>query len=187
MGSEWSVEGAKDPQLVRPDWSPADCAEIEGVVARQITSVLTNNGYLTEIWRPDWHLDGMPVGQVFQRVLDPGAASGRHSHRLTTDRLACALGRLLVVLYDARRDSPTHGNVADFRLGRERPAVIVVPPGVWHGVRNIGPDPTVMLNVVDLAYDYEDPDHYRLPWDTPCCRPGWMVGVRSDCLLMVWR
>jgi dTDP-4-dehydrorhamnose 3,5-epimerase len=165
--SKWSIEGPKDRQLVRPDWSPADPVAIEGVVAKQITSVLTNNGYLTEIWRVDWHLDRLGVDQVFQRVLDPGAASAWHSHRLTTDRLFCATGRLLVALYDARCDSPTHGNVADFRLGVERPAAIVVPPGVWHGVRNLGHMPAVVLNAVDVAYDYEDPDHYRLPMDTP--------------------
>jgi len=163
----WSIEGTKDRQLVRPDWSPADPVAIDGVVAKQVTNVLTNNGYLTEIWRPDWALDGLPAGQVFQRVIDAGGVSGWHSHRVTTDRLFCATGRLLVALYDARRNSRTHGATAAFRLGAERPAVIVVPPGVWHGVRNLGATPVVMLNVVDVAYDYEDPDHYRLPSDTP--------------------
>jgi dTDP-4-dehydrorhamnose 3,5-epimerase len=167
MGSVWIIEGVKDPQLVKPDWSPANPIAIEGVSARQITSVLTNTGSLTEIWRPDWGLDDLGVGQVFQRVLDPGAAAGWHNHRLTTDRLFCAIGRLLIALYDGRCDSPTQGITADFRVGSERPGVVVVPPGVWHGVRNIGATPTVMLNVVDLAYDYEDPDHYRLPLDTP--------------------
>jgi len=164
--ADWSIEGAKDPQLVRPDWSPADPVAIDGVIAKQITNVLTNNGYLTEIWRPEWHLDKLPVGQVLQRVLEPGAASGWHVHRQTTDRLFCATGRLLVALYDARRNSPSHGRTAEFRIGGERPGIVVVPPGVWHGVRNLVPVPSVLLNVVDIAYDYEDPDHYRLPLDT---------------------
>lgn len=165
--SDLSVVGVKDRQLVRSDWTPADQTPIQGVVTRQITNVLTNNGYLTEIWRSDWHLDGLPVGQVFQRVLEPAAVSGWHSHLHTSDRLFCASGRLLIALYDARCESPSHGKTALFRIGAERPAIVVVPPGVWHGVRNIGAIPATMLNVVDLAYDYEDPDHYRLPADTP--------------------
>jgi dTDP-4-dehydrorhamnose 3,5-epimerase len=164
---KWSLEGVKDCQLVRPDWSPADPIAIDGVTAKQITSVITDNGYLTEMWRPEWKLDGLGVGQVFQRVVDPGSASGWHAHRLTTDRLFCAIGRLLIALYDGRVESPSHGEVAAFRLGSERPGVVSVPPGVWHGVRNIGTQPVVMLNAVDVAYDYEDPDHYRLPLDTP--------------------
>lgn len=163
----WSFTGVKDRQLVRPDWSPADPIEIEGVAARQITSVLTDNGYLTEIWRADWCLDIQGVEQIFQRTLDIGAVSGWHVHARTTDRLFCAVGRVRVALFDARSDSSTHGKIAEFRLGTERPAIVKVPPGVWHAVRNIGPSSAVFVNAVDIAYDYEDPDHYRLPLDTP--------------------
>jgi dTDP-4-dehydrorhamnose 3,5-epimerase len=92
--AEWAIEGEEDRQLVRSDWSSVVISAIEGVVAKQITSVLTNNGYLTEVWRPDWHLDGLLVGQVFQRVLEADVACGWHAHRRTTDRLFCAMGRL---------------------------------------------------------------------------------------------
>jgi dTDP-4-dehydrorhamnose 3,5-epimerase len=34
-------------------------------------------------------------------------------------------------------------------------------------VQNIGDGPAAVLNAVDRAYDYEDPDHWRLPADTP--------------------
>jgi dTDP-4-dehydrorhamnose 3,5-epimerase len=163
----WSIRGEKDPELIKPDWSPVDPPHLEGVVARQITNVLTRSGYLTEAWRRDWELDDLPVGQVFQRTLDPGEASGWHAHAVTTDRLFCAHGRIVLALYDGRIDSPTHCKAIDFRLGLERPAVIVVPPGVWHGVKNIGSTPALFLNIVDIAYDYEAPDHFRLPIDTP--------------------
>jgi len=165
--ADWSIVGEKDRQLVRSDWSPVGDAAIDGVVAKQIANVLAAGGYLTEIWRADWGLDPLPATHFFQRLLEAGMASGWHSHRLTTDRLFCATGRLLLVLYDGRRGSPRHGVTASFRFGAERPAIVVVPPGVWHGVRNIGAAPAVLLNIVDQPYDYEDPDHYRLPLDTP--------------------
>ncbi len=81
MTETWSINGEKDPMVVKPDWSPANPPEMEGVVARQIANVLTKNGYLTEVWRPEWELDDLPVGQVFQRILEPGAASGWHVTR----------------------------------------------------------------------------------------------------------
>ena len=162
-----SIEGVKDAQVVRSDWTRSQEVEIDGVVGFQIANVLAGNGYLTEIWRSDWKLDDRPVDQVFQRVLEPGVASGWHVHASTTDRLFCAYGRLLVALYDSRVDSPSHGKTCDFRLGGERPALIVVPPGVWHAVRNTGTSSAILVNVVDQAYPYEDPDHYRLPIDTP--------------------
>jgi len=163
----WSVIGEKDHQLVAPDWSPSEPVEITGVATMAIANVLTDTGCLTEIWRRDWGLDRLPVDQVFQRTLAKGAATDWHAHATTTDRLFCATGRLRLALYDARMASPSHGRVAVLRLGTERPAVIVVPPGVWHGVRNVGEDTALYLNVVDRAYDYAEPDNYRLPHDTP--------------------
>ncbi len=160
-----SVRGEPDPQLVQSDWSPVGVDEIDGVATKLIANVLTGDGYLTEIYRSDWQLDEHPVDQVFQRVLYPGAISAWHTHLLTTDRLFCAVGHLLVVLFDARTHSPTHGVVTEYRLGETRPAIISLPPGIYHGVRNLGPSNAVLINVVNAAYDYEAPDHHRMPRD----------------------
>jgi dTDP-4-dehydrorhamnose 3,5-epimerase len=96
----------------------------------------------------------------------PGAISAWHTHAITTDRLFVAAGVAHIVLYDAREDSPTKGLINEFRYGEHRQALVSVPPGVWHGVRNFGPSNAVLLNLVDVAYQYDDPDHWRLPIDT---------------------
>lgn len=164
---DWLFEGEKDRQLVTPDWNPADPVRIEGVRTIAISNVLGDNGRLTEIWRRDWGLDELPVEQVFQKVMLPGEVSAWHAHRYTTDRLFCAVGRVKVVLFDGRVGSPSQGKVAESRLGVERPALVLVPPGVWHGVKALGAESAVLINLVDKAYSYEDPDHWRVPEDSP--------------------
>jgi dTDP-4-dehydrorhamnose 3,5-epimerase len=163
----WSLIGKKDPQLVRSDWQPAKPIGIDGVRFKVISSVLTDNGALTEVFRFDWQLDDRPVKHMFQRLMEPGALSAWHVHAHTTDRLFCAFGRIKVVLYDARMTASSHRSVCEFRMGSERPGILVVPPGIFHGVQNIGSTKALLLNVVDDAYDYEDPDHYRVPQDAP--------------------
>ena len=98
--------------------------------------------------------------------MNPACVSGWHSHRATTDRLFVSQGMMLIVLYDAREDSPTHGHINEFRFGALRPGLISVPPKVWHAVRNISSERSVLLNLPDHAYNYEDPDHWRLPLET---------------------
>ena len=48
-----------------------------------------------------------------------------------------------------------------------RPTLLVVPPGVWHGVKNLSTSMTNFVNYFDRPYNYEDPDEWRLPRDTP--------------------
>ena len=160
------LEGSeRRAQSVTSDWTLLrDC--INGVAVKEIRSVYKRDGYVTEIYRTDWALDDRPVDQVFQVVLEPGAINAWHMHESTTDRFFAATGRVAVVLYDARPRSPTLGMVNELRIGIERPTLVSVPPGVWHGVQNIGVTPTVLLNLVDKAYIYEAPDHWDLPADT---------------------
>ena len=106
------------------------------------------------------------VDQVFQVILNAHGISAWHVHGHTIDRLFIASGHARVVLYDARLESPSHGRVMELLLDEHRPQLVVVPPGVWHGVQNLDNVPAMVVNMPDKAYNYERPDHWRLPQDT---------------------
>lgn len=164
----WVLGGmAQDQQSITRDWQMVNQTIIDGVKIQPVAHVPTGYGYLTEMYRSDWKVDGFGVDQVFQGVLEPGRITAWHAHGVTTDRLFVSLGLLKVVLYDARQESPTYQVVNQFRVGTVRPALVVVPPGVWHGVENVHSSTSVLVNIVDHAYRYEQPDHYRLPHDSP--------------------
>ena len=136
----------RDAQSITRDWNLLRDA-IAGVDVREVKNVLKDNGYLTEIWREDWGLRPARVAQVFQALIEPRGISAWHVHADATDRLFATHGRLKIVLYDARPDSASAGRVNVFHCGTARPMLIVVPPGVWHGVHNIGAAPALLLNL----------------------------------------
>ena len=165
----WLLGGAvKDRQTVTARWTPSSLRLIDGVSVHEVLNVPKSHGYLTEVFRADW-LPGMnvTVDQVFQVVLEPGAISAWHAHERTLDRLFVNRGMVRVVLYDAREESPTHGLVNEFRFGAVRPALVVIPARVWHGIQNLAHSESSVLNLVDRAYDYENPDHWRVPATSP--------------------
>lgn len=168
MTDKWRIEGAvKDQQTITARWTPSSLRLIDGVTIHEVLNVPKSNGYLTEIFRREWAGPNDTIDQVFQVVLDPGAVSAWHAHATTTDRLFVAYGRVRIVLYDPREDSPTRGGINELRFGTIRPALVQVPARVWHGVQNVSEGPSIVLNLVDRAYDYDDPDHWRVPADSP--------------------
>jgi dTDP-4-dehydrorhamnose 3,5-epimerase len=174
------MEGAsKDRQSITSDWVPL-IKTIDGVRIREVKNVPKSNGVLTEVFRTDWGLDEGIVQQVFQTTMVPGGLSAWHVHMLSTDRLFVSQGLLKIVLFDARESSPSRGCVNEFCFGTQRPALVVVPPGVWHGVQNISGEPALLLNLVDRAYRYEDPDHWRLPPATPQIPYSFATGPLTD-------
>jgi dTDP-4-dehydrorhamnose 3,5-epimerase len=160
------LDGAqKDTQLVTSEWRKIG-APIEGVVSREVLHVLRDHGIITENYRSEWDPTGLPVVHVYQSRLFPGAIGAWSCHARSVDRLFVNQGHVKIVLYDGREESATAGQVMELHVGDARPTFLVVPPGVWHGLQNLGPADALMLNFPTSAYDYEDPDHYRLPWDT---------------------
>jgi len=155
----------KDTQVIFEDWHLLK-EGIEGVHIKEVLHVPRDHGVITEIFRPEWDVTGMPVVHVYQSRLFPGAIGAWSCHARTVDRLFVTQGHLKAVLYDGREDSPTHGMIHEVLLGDVRPAFVVIPIGVWHGLQNLGSGDALVLNLPTQAYNYEDPDHWRLPYDT---------------------
>lgn len=170
----------KDSQLVNGEWQRID-QSIDGVVAREVLHVPRDHGIITETYRAEWDPTGLPVVHVYQSRLFPGAIGAWSCHAKSVDRLFVNQGHLKVVLFDGREDSPTFGRVHELFVGDARPTFLVLPTGIWHGLQNLGTSDALVLNYPTHAYDYEDPDHWRLPYDTEQIPYTWRErGLRKD-------
>ena len=173
----------KDKQQVTPDWQKRQ-PPIDGVFVREVKHVPRDHGVITEVFRPEWDPTGLPIVHIYQSRLFPAAIGAWSCHAKTVDRLFVNQGHLKVVLYDGREESPSFGRIAELHVGDARPAFLVLPIGIWHGLQNLGSTDALVLNCPTRAYDYEDPDHYRLPFDSPEIPYTWAVSgasrLRSD-------
>lgn len=170
----------KDKQLVNSEWQKIEQG-IDGVVAHEVLHVLRDHGVITETFRPEWDPTGLPIVHVYQSRLFPGAIGAWSCHTKAVDRLFVNQGHLKAVLFDGREESPTFGRIMELFVGDARPTFLVIPIGVWHGLQNLGSSDALVLNYPTRGYDYEDPDHWRLPYDTPQIPYVWRErGLRKD-------
>ena len=166
----------KDPALINDKWQKPG-GLIDGVVVREVLHVPRDHGIITELYRADWDGTGMPVVHAYQSRLYPGAIGAWSCHAKTIDRLFVNAGNLKVVLYDGREKSATHGHINEIYAGDARPTLLILPIGVWHGLQNLGGTDALIINFPTRAYDYDDPDHYRLPFDSPEIPYAWNRGA----------
>ena len=159
------TSATKDQPHVSPDWD-VSMDLIDGVVTREVRNIVTANGITTEVYRKDWGVVGSEVVHAIHVSLRPGALSAWHMHERKTDHLFTVAGHLRAVLYDDRDGSPTRGRVNVLHLSPLRPTLVVIPPRVWHGIKNLAGEPSTFVNYFDDAYDYSNPDDWRLPPDT---------------------
>jgi len=162
----------KDSQIVDSTWQKTEHG-ITGVAVHEVLHVPRDHGVITEMYRPEWDQTGAPIVHIYQSRLFPGAIGAWSCHMKAIDRLFVNHGHLKVVLFDGREDSRTHGQVRELFIGDARPAFVVLPTGVWHGLQNLGSTDALVVNFPTRAYDYEDPDHWRLPFDTDQIPYSW--------------
>lgn len=157
--------GVKDTESVTSKGKPVVSSLIEGVKIYDLNNILTRSGHFAEVYRSDWFpVSG--VRQVNWVELNSFGVTDWHCHAEQTDFLLALTGQIKLVLFDARRSSPTEGVSQVHRFGAVRPLAVLIPPGVFHGLRNENSDRAGYLNVADRLYDHEDPDNYRLPFDS---------------------
>jgi dTDP-4-dehydrorhamnose 3,5-epimerase len=145
---------------------------IEGVQIVDLTRHHDDGGSMTELARLT---DGRPGGlgdftvrQINYSEVAPGAIKAFHLHARQTDVwYVPPSDRMLLVLLDARTGSPTEGARMRLVLGDGTSRLVRVPPGVAHGVRNLGVAPGRIVYFVDVQFTPEPAacDEGRLPWD----------------------
>ena len=148
--------------------------EIDGVWVKDLKVIPDERGRLQEILRADDE-GFLKFGQVYLSATYPGVVKAWHLHKVQDDNFCCVKGMVKLVLYDGRDDSPTKGTVTEYFLGEHNPQLVRVPAGVYHGWKCISSDESLVVNIPTEPYNYESPDEYRAPWDTPDIPYSWDI------------
>ena len=134
---------------------------IHGVSVKRLRVLCDERGRLMEMLRRDDDLF-KGFGQVYMTTAYPGVVKAWHYHRKQWDHFVVVAGMMKVVLYDARDDSPTRGDVNEFFMGEHNPILVQIPPLVYHGFKCISEHEAVVINCPTEVYNYAEPDEYRI-------------------------
>ena len=138
---------------------------IVGVALQDLGVIPAEGGPVLRMLRTDWPLF-TGFGELYFSEVLPGAVKAWKLHTRQTQHLAVPAGRLKLVVYDARPDSDSFGQVREHILGRpDCYRLLRIPPGLWYGFMAIGPEKTLICNCADLPHD--PAEAARKPWDSP--------------------
>ncbi|HNA04332.1 MAG TPA: dTDP-4-dehydrorhamnose 3,5-epimerase family protein [Rhodocyclaceae bacterium] len=136
---------------------------IDGVKIHHPVTHQDERGTLCEVYSRSWKFDDVSMVHAYLVTVRPGKVKGWAIHHVQIDRYFFVSGTLKLVLYDARKDSPTRGMINEFYFGELNRALVSVPPGIYHAVENVGTVDGLMFNIPSEPYRYEAPDKSLLP------------------------
>lgn len=152
------------------DYSPSP--DIDGVQVVELKRFVDDGGSFLELGRLTGGLHaalpGFEVKQINYSEMDPGAIKAFHVHRRQTDVWFVPPGdKMLLVLLDVRQDSRSRNVERRIVLGDGGCRLVRIPPGVAHGVKNLGLERGRIIYFVDTQFSAapDQCDEGRLPWD----------------------
>ena len=155
---------------------------IKGVEVKKLEVHKDERGLLMEFLRNNDKMFNK-FGQVYMTLVKKGMVKAWHFHEKQDDHFICVEGKALVALYDMREDSPTYKQSQDFILSAPdlegEHLLVKIPRGVAHGFTAVDCDQAKIVNTPTEAYNYDDPDEIRFPWDSPDIDYKWPDYVKE--------
>ena len=125
---------------------------INGVVIKPLRQILDERGKIMHFLRKD-DPEFQDFGEIYFSVVYPGVIKGWHLHHKMVLNYAVPVGQIKLVLFDAREDSSTRGELIEIFTGPDNYSLIQIPPGVWNGFKGIGTGPSVVANCSTIPHD----------------------------------
>ncbi len=126
---------------------------IEGVKVKKLQKFTDDRGWLLEAFRVDEIPQGTQPAMSYVSMTKPGVTRGPHEHEDQTDIFVfIGPGTFQLNLWDNRKDSPTFGKTEKHEFGENNPGMVIVPPGVVHGYKNISDQEAWCLNYPNRLY-----------------------------------
>ncbi|MEN8209483.1 MAG: dTDP-4-dehydrorhamnose 3,5-epimerase family protein [Candidatus Fermentibacteria bacterium] len=145
---------------------------IEGVRLYGLTEYPDKRGSFLELFRKEWipEVFGDRV-QVNCSRSDAGVIRGLHYHERQWDFWIPLSGRMTAGLADLRKDSSTYGKSLSLVLNTEKPAGLLIPPGVAHGFAAV----TDIVLVYVVSNYFDNTDEHGIAWNDPIISIKWGI------------
>lgn len=112
----------------------------------------------------------LKFGEIYFSCAWPGVVKGWHVHERMTLNNTVIVGRVKLVLYDARPASPSKGEIMEVFIGEDNYCLVQIPPGIVNGYKTYGDKMAVLANCGTEPHDpkeikYFDPMGKDIPYD----------------------
>lgn len=112
----------------------------------------------------------LKFGEIYFSIGLPGAIKAWHIHRSMTLNNAVVYGRVKLILYDLRPNSPTQGELMELFIGEDNYCLVQIPPGIANGYKTYGLTPAILANCATEPHTSEeivriDPFNNDIPYD----------------------
>ena len=147
---------------------------IEGVKIIPKKQIIDERGKIMHMVRNDDE-NFTKFGEIYFSYSHPNTVKAWHLHKRMTVNYVCVIGKIKLVLFDDRPESPTKGKLQEVFLTTENYSLVSVPPNIWNGFTSIENKFSIIANCSDIPHDSEE--MLRRPHNDPYFNYSWGLEI----------
>jgi dTDP-4-dehydrorhamnose 3,5-epimerase len=125
---------------------------IHDVVVTPLRQIADERGKVMHMLRSDSR-QFAGFGEIYFSCVFEGAVKAWHLHKRMVCSYAVPHGRIKLVLYDDRPESPTRGAIQEMLVGEGNYCLVTIPPRIWSGFKGLGPSMSIVANCASIPHD----------------------------------
>ena len=145
---------------------------IDGIKIIKKKQIIDERGKIMHMMRND-DLNFTKFGEIYFSYSHPNTIKAWHLHKRMTVNYVCVVGKIKLVLFDDRAESPTKGKLQEIFLTTENYSLVSVPPGIWNGFKSVENKFSIIANCSDIPHESEEME--RKPFDDPYFNYSWNI------------
>ena len=126
--------------------------KIEGLKVHDLSIFNDERGSLLHILSSKNYPDFI-FGECYGSETKPGVIKAWKRHQKISQNFAVILGKIKLVIFDTRKESPSFNRSFIIELSRENYKLVHVPKGLWYGFQCTSKINGIIINCIDKPYD----------------------------------
>ncbi|MBL0348756.1 MAG: dTDP-4-dehydrorhamnose 3,5-epimerase family protein [Elusimicrobia bacterium] len=125
---------------------------IHDVRITPLKQILDERGRIMHMLRSDG-AGFFGFGEIYFSCVLPNVVKGWHVHERMVLNYAVPYGKIRLVLYDDRPESPSRGGIQEIEMGPDHYVRVTIPPLVWNGFIGLGRETSIVANCASIPHD----------------------------------
>lgn len=128
---------------------------IEGVIIQELKQIVDERGKVMHMLRADSPLFTQ-FGEIYFSVVNPGVVKAWKRHYKMTQHFAVPVGKIKLIIYDNRENSPTLEKIEILEIGEGNYCLVKIPPMLWYGFQGLSAVPALIANCTNIPHDQNE-------------------------------
>ena len=95
-------------------------------------------------------------GEVYFSTIYENKIKGWHLHKESVLNYTCVTGKVKLVLFDDRLDSPTKNKYQEIILSQKNYSLVTIPPNIWNGFKGLNFKESIIANCLTIPHNEKE-------------------------------